>query len=75
VASNSEANGFKRLNKEVVLAAADWYLTFGESNVVVAAALRGVFKPADVGQAQAPRVAIFWWHGLEAVQAFIEQAV
>ncbi len=71
-ASNSEVNGFKRLNKEVVVDAGDWYRRFGESNVVAAAALRGVFKPANIGQAQAQKVAIFWWHRLRSLEKFLK---
>lgn len=74
-ASNSEVNGFKRLNKEVVVDAGDWYRRFGQSNVVAAAALRGVFKPANIAQAQGQQVFIFWWHRLGALKAFLNEAV
>lgn len=74
-ASNSEVNGFKRLNKEVCVDAGDWYREFGHSSVVAAAALRGVFKPANVLAAQNQNVYIFWWHKLDALADFLSAAV
>lgn len=70
-ASNSEVNGRKRLNKEVVVDAVDWYQMFGKSTVVVAAALRGVFNSAYVRDAQAEGVYIFWWHDMSPLTAFL----
>ena len=74
-ASNSEVNGFKRLNKECVVDAGDWYRKFGESNVLAAAALRGVFKATNVVSAQEQRVHIFWWHRMEALADFLAAAI
>jgi hypothetical protein len=73
-ASNSEVNGYKRLNKEVVVDAGDWYRRFGADNVVVGAALRGVFKAANVVSAQEHDVYLFWWHRLRALSEFLEAA-
>ena len=70
-ASNSEVNGFKRLNKEVVVDAGDWYRQFGHSSVIAAAALRGVFKPANVMAAQAEGVFLFWWHRMDDLADFV----
>lgn len=72
-ASNSTVNGEKRLNKEVVADAGDWYAQFGRSNLV-AAALRGVFKPGKVWEAQDQGVYLFWWHRIEALAEFLDQA-
>jgi hypothetical protein len=74
-ASNSEVNGFKRLNKEVVVDAGHWYGDFGPAQVICAAALRGVFKPANVAQAQAQKVYLFWWHRMRAFEQFLDSAV
>ncbi|WP_180288558.1 XamI family restriction endonuclease [Variovorax sp. 54] len=73
-ASNSEVNGFKRLNKEVVVDARDWHQEFGKSSVVASAALRGVFKPANVASAQEQDVFIFWWHSMESLADFLTTA-
>lgn len=73
-ASNSEVNGFKRLNKEVVVDAADWIRKFGENVIVASAALRGVFKPANVEQAQDQKVYIFWWHRMRSLEQFLTEA-
>lgn len=72
-ASNSTVNGEKRLNKEVVADAGDWYEQFGRSNLV-AAALRGVFKPGKVMEAQAQGVYLFWWHRIDALADFLDRA-
>lgn len=72
-ASNSTVNGEKRLNKEVVADAGDWYDQFGRSNLV-AAALRGVFKPAKVREAQEQGVYLFWWHRIDALADFLDRA-
>jgi len=74
-ASNSEVNGFKRLNKEVVVDAGDWHREFGKSSVVASAALRGVFKPANVVSAQEQDVFIFWWHSMESLADFLTEAI
>lgn len=47
-----------------------WVATFGEM-VIPGAALRGVFKPEYVGDAQAAKVALFWGHRLGDLAAFI----
>lgn len=73
-ASNSEVNGYKRLNKEVVVDAGDWYRRFGQDNVVVGAALRGVFKASNVVTAQQQGVYLFWWHRMRALSDFLENA-
>jgi len=73
-ASNSEVNGYKRLNKEVVVDAGDWMRKFGETSIVAAAALRGVFKPSNVAQAQSQKVHLFWWHRMRALERFLDDA-
>ncbi len=71
-ASNSEVNGIKRLNKEVVVDAKDWTSRFGEDVLVPAAALRGVFKSGSVSNAQDQGVYIFWWHRIDALGNFLK---
>ena len=74
-ASNSTVNGFKRLNKEVVVDAGDWRRNFGESVVIAAAALRGVFNASNVLEAQEQKVHILWWHRISALEEFLAKAV
>ena len=69
--SNSEINSRKHLNKEVVKDAKNWDAQFG-AQVLTAAALRGVFKPSYVHDAQETPIMILWGHRLEDLQAFIE---
>lgn len=57
-ASNSAVNGFKRLNKEVVVDAGDWHREFGHSSVVAAAAIRGCGNARPV---QARRCVCWRW--------------
>ncbi|MET0265972.1 MAG: XamI family restriction endonuclease [Duganella sp.] len=69
--SNSEINSRKRLNKEVIKDAENWGAQFG-AQVLTAAALRGVFKPEYVRDAQNTPIMIIWEHRLEDLAAFIE---
>lgn len=69
--SNSGLNSRKRLNKEVVKDARNWNGQFG-AQVLTAAALRGVYKPSYVCEAQETPVLIFWEHRLEDLKSFIE---
>jgi hypothetical protein len=73
-ASNSAVNGYKRLNKEVVVDARDWITKFGENTIVAGAALRGVFKAANVAEAQNQKVSLFWWHRMCALERFLDEA-
>ncbi|WP_284427638.1 XamI family restriction endonuclease [Acidovorax sp. SUPP1855] len=73
-ASNSAVNGFKRLNKEVVVDAGDWHREFGRSSVVAAAAIRGVFKADNVATAQSQNVFVFWWHKMDVLADFLASA-
>jgi len=69
-ASNSEINSRKRLNKEVVVDAQHLQDHFG-TQVVSAAALRGVFKPEYVAAAQSTPLIIFWSHRLDDLKTFL----
>lgn len=69
--SNSGLNSRKRLNKEVMNDAQRWDAQFG-AQVLTAAALRGVFKPEYVQDAQDTPVMIIWEHRLDDLKKFIE---
>lgn len=69
-ASNSEINSRKRLNKEVVVDAQHLQSHFG-TQVVSAAALRGVFKPDYVEAAQSTPLVIYWGHRLDDLKAIL----
>lgn len=71
-ASNSEINSRKRLNKEVVADAKDWLDKFGVTQVIPAAAIRGVFKVDYLVEAQNVPIALFWSHRLSDIEDFIE---
>ncbi len=71
-ASNSEINSRKRINKEVAVDAKDWISKFGDQNIVSAAAIQGVFKPAYLIKAQETPVVFFWGHRLTDLKKFIE---
>jgi hypothetical protein len=74
-ASNSEVNGFKRLNKEVVGDAKDWIDGYGKKTMIVGAALRGVFSSENLAKAQNQMVYLFWWHRMRALEKFLREAV
>lgn len=68
--SNSEINSRKRLNKEAAQNARAWVARFGDE-VVPAAAIQGVFKPAYIAEAQETPMVIFWGHRLADLRDFI----
>ena len=68
--SNSAINSRKRLNMEAVQKAKAW-ADFGR-DVVSAAAIRGVFSPAEVVRAQETSLVIFWAHRMDDLKFYIE---
>lgn len=72
-ASNSALNSRKRLYKEAERDARHWIELFG-TQVVPAVALRGVFGPRLVQQAQAAGLVIFWSHRLGDLTDFVVRA-
>ncbi len=68
--SNSAINSRKRLNMEAVQKAKAWR-DFGR-NVVIGAAIRGVFNPAEVVRAQETPLVIFWAHRIIELNRFIQ---
>lgn len=71
-ASNSEINSRKRLNKEVVKNVGEWRKALGDS-MLGACAIRGVFKPGYVEEAQDSGVFIFWHHRLADLDTFLKK--
>lgn len=63
--SSSMTNSFKRVNNDAAVKAVGWLKAFGEDQVVPAAVLSGVFKPAALGSAQARGLTLFWGHRLD----------
>ncbi|WP_080416845.1 XamI family restriction endonuclease [Burkholderia ubonensis] len=72
-ASNSEINSRKRLNKEVVKVIQKWVSEVGASSLG-SCAIRGIFKPEYVIQAQKQGVFIFWAHNLTPLEDFLVTA-
>lgn len=70
--SNSATNSVKRLNNDAAVKAEYWIRQFGASQVVPVAALAGVFKVLNLKQAQTRGLALFWSHGLDKLETFIE---
>jgi XamI restriction endonuclease len=72
--SNSAVNSYKRLVHETGNKARDWRNAFGEQ-VLPAAVLAGVFKPANLWQAQDERrIVLFWQHDLRPLTEFLQAA-
>lgn len=70
--SNSSTNSVKRLNNDACVKARYWLQEFGQSQVVPAALLSGVFNVLNLEQAQRTGLAIFWAHDLGHIGIFIE---
>ena len=69
--SNSAVNSFKRVNHEAVGKARSWRSDFGRRQVVAAAVLSGVFKPANLVSAQDEGLVLFWAFRLDDVADFL----
>lgn len=72
--SNSFVNSVKRLNREVGGKARHWREAFGQQ-AHTAAVLAGVYKLANLEDAQEAGVTIFWEHDLQPLADFIHAAV
>ena len=70
--SNSEVNSFKRLNHETVEKVQHWGAAFGTNGVVGAAVLAGVFKVANLKDAQEEGVSLFWSFDLAPLGEFLK---
>ena len=70
--SNSELNSVKRINNDAAVKAKTWKVELGINQVVPVAMLSGVFKVANLYQAQSEGLTLFWAHRLDAMRAFIE---
>jgi hypothetical protein len=70
--SNSEVNSVKRINNDAAMKAVTWRREFGMNQVVPVALMSGVFKVANLVQAQEAGLTLFWAHDLDKVRAFIE---
>lgn len=69
--SNSMTNSFKRVNNDAAVKAVGWLKAFGEDQVVPAAVLAGVFKPAALEAAQSRGLTLFWGHRLDDLVEWI----
>jgi len=69
--SNSEVNSVKRVNNDAAVKAKVWKMAFGETQIVPAAMLSGVFKVLNLEQAQNNGLFIFWAHSLDELGKFI----
>jgi len=63
--SNSTVNSYKRINHEALGKAAKWLSDFGQTQVVPAAALQGVFAPDNLFAAQKRGLILFWQFRLD----------
>jgi len=72
--SNSYTNSVKRLNNDAAVKAGQWLHDFGTVQTVPATLLAGVFKLANLEQAQQRGLTIFWLHDLGALSTFIDRS-
>jgi len=71
--SNSYLNSVKRLNNDAAAKAEVWRRDFGETQIVSAAAISGVFKLAKLEEAQRRGLTVFWAHNLDGMITWIER--
>jgi XamI restriction endonuclease len=70
--SNSGTNSVKRLNNDAAVKAGLWNKQVGDTQMVPAALLAGVFKLLNLEQAQQRGLFLFWSHDLDKLGEFIE---
>lgn len=70
--SNSSLNSVKRLNNDAAVKADVWQRDFGLRQVVPSAVLAGVYRLANLLEAQERGLAIFWSHDLAPLTAWID---
>ena len=71
--SNSELNSVKRLNNDAAVKAEVWTHDFGRNNVVPSAVLSGVYKLANLTEAQDRGLSLFWAHDLDQFVDWVMQ--
>jgi len=69
--SNSSTNSIKRLNNDAAAKAEAWRKDFGATQVVPVAVLSGVYKLANLEQAQRRGLTLFWAHALDKMTAWM----
>ena len=72
--SNSSVNSVKRINNDAAIKATTWRTELGKNQVVPVAMLSGVFKVANLLQAQEMGLTLFWAHKLGDMEEFINAA-
>ena len=72
--SNSAVNSYKRVNHEAVGKARSWLSDFGRRQIVPAAVLSGVFKPANLATAQEDGLTLLWAFRLQDLSDLVESA-
>ncbi len=71
--SNSYLNSVKRLNNDAAAKAEAWRRDFGETQVVPAAVISGLYKLGKLEEAQRRGLTIFWAHTLRGMVEWIER--
>lgn len=69
--SNSATNSVKRLNNDAAAKAEVWRRDFGQTQVIPAAVLSGVYKLHNLIDAQERGLSLFWEHDLAALVDWI----
>lgn len=70
--SNSVVNSFKRINHEALGKATKWLREFGDTQVVPAATLQGVFSPDNLHAAQNRGLYLFWQFRLRDLTSYVQ---
>jgi hypothetical protein len=72
--SNSYLNSIKRLNNDAAAKAEAWRKDFGNTQVVPTAVLSGMYKLANLREAQERGLTIYWAHLLGELTAWVRRA-
>lgn len=70
--SNSSINSYKRIKGDAASKAGRWLLRFGTAMIVPAAVIAGVYRPANLLEAQEAGLTIWWSHDIDNMMEWIE---
>lgn len=73
--SNSYLNSIKRLNNDAAAKAEAWRRDFGATQVVPTAVLSGLYKLANLVEAQQRQLTLFWAHRLPELSSWLRQGM
>lgn len=70
--SNSTINSYKRIKGDAAAKAGRWLQKFGTAMIVPAAVISGVYRPANLLEAQRAGLTVWWAHDINTMMDWVE---